>query len=205
MRKFILGILFWVVYTISALAQSNTEIYAVQQSEDGTTRLTDFSLQVQNGVQTYQYKVIPGTEAARALEEKLYKKYISEEQRYNLQETLKGYYIMAGYTNNGGLTGNPQDNDYWIIKLFPYIKKEGESNALLFPNPCIQSTTLFITKDFLEGFSIFIYDLLGNKLKYIPIKTQGTKISVKDLAPGVYMYSVKSSKKQGPTGKIVIQ
>lgn len=42
-----------------------------------------------------------------------------DEYAYSIQQTTDGGYIVAGYTlsNNGNVTGNHGNNDYWIVKL----------------------------------------------------------------------------------------
>jgi hypothetical protein len=42
-----------------------------------------------------------------------------DEYAYSIQQTSDGGYIVAGYTNsnNGDVTGNHGNNDYWVVKL----------------------------------------------------------------------------------------
>ena len=67
----------------------------------------------------------------------------------SIQQTNDGGYIIAGSSNsnNGDVTGNHGNNDYWIVKLGPYpmgIKEEKitQNEVLVYPNPANSSFTV---------------------------------------------------------------
>ena len=203
MKGLILGLLFLIN---TCFAQSVSETFSVKQEPDGTSVFTNYTISTDNGLREYNYNVLKGDSVSQFLSEKLLKKYFNKEDQYNIQYDLKGYYIIAGYTNNGGLTGNPQDNNYWLIKLVPFIyNKTQNSSAVLFPNPATSQTTLLVSNHFLKKFSLFLYDLSGRQLKVFPIKNIKTDMDLKDLAPGTYIYIIKGLKSMGPVGKLIIQ
>lgn len=211
MKKLLLCIL--LLLSLKSFSQSVAETFNIRQEQDGTAVFTDYDISTDNGLRNFNYRLLQGDSVSQVLQNKMLLKYFSEEEQYNIQYNLRGFYVIAGYTPNGNLTGNPQDYNYWLIKLLPIIKDEiKQSSAMLFPNPTRNQTTLLVTKDFLVddfgnpmNFVLVMYDILGNKVKHIPIKEAFIKIDVKDLAPGVYTYSIKSNKVKGPTGKFIVQ
>jgi len=194
----------YLLVSSSLFSQSISKYADVKQNSDGTFVITSYQVSTENGRVNNNYTLKEGEDLYNTIYTLLEKQSTDGTQIYNIQEHIRGYYVIAGYTiGNGEVTGNPQDYNYWVIKLHP--KTEDKVEVMLFPNPCSLETNLLASNDYSKGdFWLLLFDALGKKLKYIPIKDKHTRINVRDLKPGIYYYKVNSNKKEGPSGKFIV-
>ncbi len=89
------------------------------------------------------------------------------ERTNSIQQTADGGYIFAGYTwsNDGDVSGNHGDRDFWILKLSSGIGIEEIRNPVydlqIKPNPFSHSTIISFSLSRVENISINIYELTG--------------------------------------------
>jgi hypothetical protein len=95
-----------------------------------------------------------------------------------IQQTVDGGYIIAGSTlsNDGDVTGNHGNHDYWVVKLsaLTSIEEYKTPELRVFPNPVRSILTILLPGK--EEFIIQIIDLFG-KLIYSE-KTNSTQINL---------------------------
>jgi hypothetical protein len=107
----------------------------------------------------------------------------------NIQQTSDGGYIVAGDTNSndGDVTGNHGNYDYWIVKLSPDQLSTTEfsnTSLKLYPNPTYSLINIQTSNNVVLD-KIIITDLMG---KTVIEQTQNTnQVSVEKLASGVYI------------------
>jgi hypothetical protein len=115
-------------------------------------------------------------------------------------------FILTGYSwsNNGDVSGNKGENDFWIVKLSPETSSMSTVTAILlnlYPNPASNWITLNlpITE---PGMQVSITDELGKLVLSRTIRTD-EKLDISVLEPGVYWVSALSRSGQVYAGKFV--
>jgi hypothetical protein len=131
------------------------------------------------------------------------------ERAYCVQQAMDGGFIFTGeaYSSNGDVTANHSVyNDYWVVKLAPYVGIEENdlySEINIYPNPVtnefrIQNSELKIEK-------IEIYDVVGQQV-FLQSQTSNLKpltINVSSLPSGIYFVKVADAEGNSGTQKFV--
>ena len=133
----------------------------------------------------------------------------SVEEAYCIEQTDSGGYIIAGGTlsNDGDVTNNHGDFDYWIVKLDSTMTTGIDSDKdvhsfNVYPNPSSTFIT-FTTKENLDGL-IQINDMRGRKIISKKLTMADEKIDLSDFANGIYTVQL-ISEKNTETRKLAIQ
>lgn len=128
------------------------------------------------------------------------------ESANSIQQTSEGGYVLAGYSwsNNGDVSGNHGEADFWVVKLTPESSPTSSPQAQsleIYPNPATQSITLQIPSE-APTLSVSITDLLGRELNH-QIIMNGTfgssEMDISRLPGGFYLVSANT-----PDGKVYV-
>ncbi len=116
------------------------------------------------------------------------------DEAYAVKETADGGYIIAGYSqsNDGDVTSNYGDKDYWIVKLsFNVGIAEGLKQVMpdVFPNPTTDQITMTVDAQQI-GATYTIYDNRGRAVLSNKIATLKTVIELENLSNGTYLLHV---------------
>jgi len=126
----------------------------------------------------------------------------------SMQQTADGGFVMAGRSSsdNGDVSFNHGDTDYWVVKLSPESASGTQSphGALpldISPNPARQRVR--ITAPTEEGpLDVAVYDLLGREL--LRVSARGREaLDVSGLPPGTYMVVATAAKGQVFVGRLL--
>jgi len=124
------------------------------------------------------------------------------DRAYSIQQTLDGGYIVAGYSlsNDGDVSGNNGDYDYWIVKLSDDGNyNENALNSLAvkaYPVPTKDVLTFEITlKKASTDLLLQIFDKKGSLIQSIDkaslvVGKQIINFNVENLAAGIYTYQI---------------
>ncbi len=116
---------------------------------------------------------------------------------WSVQQTSDEGYILAGYSwsNDGDVSGNHGQADFWIVKLAPESSLTSTPQSLnlqIYPNPATSTISLDIPNSFqtqeTQTLSIQITDLLGQVLSHQTISADQS-IDVSALPNGLYLLS----------------
>ena len=101
--------------------------------------------------------------------------------------------IGASESNNGDVSGNHGQHDFWVVKLAPdpLLVSEFDANLLkLYPNPVTRTLNI----EAMERIErIVIFDLLGQKLLERSPNMLKTEIDMEHLAVGTYIIQLVSN------------
>ncbi|MDT8412112.1 MAG: T9SS type A sorting domain-containing protein [Vicingaceae bacterium] len=119
---------------------------------------------------------------------------------HSIQQTTDGGYVIAGRSNSndGDVTGNHGDYDYWVIKLSPSVgvnEIAAFNEFSVYPNPTSNQITLKVKTD-LIGDVYTIYDNMGKMVMSGKINTENTVIELNNLSSGIYLFSIGENSKQ---------
>lgn len=124
------------------------------------------------------------------------------------KQTTDGGYIVAGWSksNNGDVTGNNGNNDYWLVKLGPFITNIEEHKSLewqFYPNP---STGIFsvVSNLSFQNAVLKIVNPLGELINESIINNEKTQVDLSECASGFY-FVIIISKNQKWMKKIIIE
>ncbi|MGZ3751180.1 MAG: T9SS type A sorting domain-containing protein [Bacteroidia bacterium] len=127
----------------------------------------------------------------------------------SIKQTADGGYVIAGWSksNDGDVTGNHGNNDFWVVKLSPSVTgiKEPESNVnwQIFPNP--SSGIFSVNSDMSTGNTILkIVNSVGQLILRTEIYTNHTSIDISQFTPGLY-FAIITTGHQNWTKKIIIE
>ena len=115
-----------------------------------------------------------------------------------IRQTADGGFIATGFTssNNGDVTNNYGDDDYWVIKFLPIFPNSIEhttiNEPLLLINPNPVRNELNITSN-LNITNLQIYDIQGRSQLSLSGNIP-TKINTTDLVCGIYFIRLETSK-----------
>lgn len=126
----------------------------------------------------------------------------------NQQGSLCGYvenYISLG-TGTGRL-GLPNFLASFFCNIPSGVSSITQENAIsIYPNPFSDATTLQISNDLLnKKCELAIYDLLGHRVKQIPIINQHTALHKENLTSGIYFYVLTVKDEMVKKGKMVVE
>lgn len=121
-----------------------------------------------------------------------------------IQQTKDNGYVLAGYTwsNDGDVSENHGDSDFWVVKLSQESSKTEEAQILplqIFPNPVHQSFTLKFPAEE-STMTVIITNLLGRELSHqIITNNEDTtnELNIATLPNGLYLLTAIS-----PSGKV---
>lgn len=117
-----------------------------------------------------------------------------EERAQSIQQTSDGGYIVAGSSksNDGDVSGNHGNYDYWIVKLSPeglgVSDFDNQEVFSIYPNPV--RNTLMIS-GISPNTKIMISGLNGEIIKEFTAKNSLESIDVSGLSAGVYFVNGK--------------
>ena len=112
---------------------------------------------------------------------------------YSVQQTTDGGYIVAGLTfsNDGDITGNHGVDDFWVVKLSPYVGMEEASNNdayNIYPNPFTVNAIISFGKPVYNA-TFSLYNLLGEKVSETSgINGESFEFTRGNLQSGVYVF-----------------
>jgi hypothetical protein len=108
-------------------------------------------------------------------------------------------YIIYGFTqiNNGKITSNPSDYDYWLVR------SDIGYDVIVYPNPT--TTTFYVSlSNYSDGITIDIYDI-SHKLVFNSQITQYMNyFNLPHLSNGTYIYEIVGTDKIIKTGKLCV-
>jgi len=115
---------------------------------------------------------------------------------YSIIWTNDGGYAIAGMSNsnNGDVSGNHGDNDYWVVKLAPdnlLATNEISKNIAInvYPNP-VKETIILKVDYFTPLMEVVVTDLNGRVLHNQKLEGMTTKINTSMLEKGVYWLNI---------------
>jgi len=111
------------------------------------------------------------------------------ERSNSIQQTTDGGYIIAGYSssNDGDVTGNHGNLDYWVVKLNNTVGIEDniiKNSILIFPNP---SNGQFNFSGLQKESSIEIYDVSGRLIYTTISQNNSESINLSEKEKEIYL------------------
>lgn len=86
------------------------------------------------------------------------------------------------------------------------IEDHIQMNLSVYPNPANHLITLEISENYLGShLKLSFINLLGEKIKEVPITSSRSNIQVNDLSPGIYLYQLENERGVLNTSKILIE
>lgn len=87
---------------------------------------------------------------------------------------------------------------------------EQEQSMLIsvYPNPCSDYVEIGIDKNLLlksNDLQVFLYDLNGNRVKQVTLSLSDARINIEHLAPGLYLYDLRTGSESLGKGKLFVQ
>lgn len=192
-------IIFFLLLAINAFGQ-DTETYNLIQEKDGTITMVSYSQSLVNFIDLKQ-KIVRTDEFGNIVWERVLKNLDAQHS-----EIESGGYMIAGFTlnNNGKITGNPSDYDYWIIRIKPSDMDSILKKAILFPNPAKDYTNLIVNAEIQQGnYWLNIYDMAGKFVERRDIQSEKTHINLKEYPQGVYVCILMCKTNVEPTLKLI--
>lgn len=108
-------------------------------------------------------------------------------------------YIIYGFTqiNNGKITGNPSDYDYWLVR------SDTTYEVSVYPNPT--SNTFYVSlSNYNEGIIINLYDITYRLVFNSQISEYVNYFQLPQLGDGTYIYEIKTKDKLIKSGKLCV-
>ena len=182
---------------------NNDYSYSIQQTSDGGYIVAGITYSIDGdvsgnngGVDSWMVKLtITGTmEWQKALGG------TGLDYSYSIKQTSDGGYIVTGesISNDGDVSGNHGENDYWVVKLSDgQLSIENSEPELfsVFPNPA--QNTINIKADYkLIRKPYTIYDNIGKVVLSGKISSENTAIEIGNLSSGSYLFSVGDNLQQ---------
>ena len=115
----------------------------------------------------------------------------SFDEALSIQQTFDNGYIIAGasYSNDGDVSGNHGDRDYWVVRLNPSVNNisvvENTDKYFVYPNPATDRFS--VAMDNIN--TIEIFNNLGSKILTI---SKNTNIDISMLERGIYFVKITS-------------
>jgi len=119
---------------------------------------------------------------------------------WSIQQRTDGGFIIAGTSdsNDGDVTGNNGNSDYWVIKLSASVGVN-EINVFnefnVYPSPTSSQITLKVNAN-LVGAVYTIYDNMGKVVMSGKINTENTVIELDNLSNGIYLFTIGENSQQ---------
>lgn len=191
------------------------QAYSVKQTPDGNYIATGY-LSSNTGVAeseplaSTQYWVVKLDTLGNLLWHKSYGGN-GNEAAYSIISTTDGGLAVAGYSNtnpnNGDVTGNHGQLDFWILKLsgskeLGTMENNASEKPILYPNP----TKDFVYINHLPKESIVtIFDTVGRKVFSKKYSQTNISIETSTFANGVYIIQIDSVEKNILSEKLIIR
>ena len=127
----------------------------------------------------------------------------------SIQQTSDGGYIVAGYSysNDGDITGNNGEYDYWIVKLGEGVAIEeplaNDNEFNIYPNPAQINLTISINVE-LKNAQVEIYNVMGEKVYNAAINNKLATINTKQFSSGIYFVIIVAEGKHF-TKKLIVE
>ncbi len=126
----------------------------------------------------------------------------------SVQQTTDSGIVVAGFTtsNNGDVSGNHGNNDYWIVKLNSVvtgIKQNDTSDWSVFPNPSSGIFSINASK-MVDNAELKILNSLGQPVFQSHIDEEKTQVDLTKYSAGIYFVIIAGEKHKW-TGKIVVE
>lgn len=125
-----------------------------------------------------------------------------EDYSFAMNLTSDGGCIVTGYSfsNNGDVSGNHGESDFWVVKLAPDsigVDDIFERELLnIYPNPANNQINIE-TSNSLVGGTYIIYDSAGKAVLSGIIDNEQTSVELDNLSIGIYEVKIKSSNNTG--------
>ncbi len=116
-----------------------------------------------------------------------------------LLPTTKYLYRFVAQNSLGIIYSNTMSFTTEAKEVSSIAEQQARLEVKAYPNPCRNQFTIEAE----ESGTVSLFDLSGRTVKQIPISVGSTLISVSDVQPGTYVYSVQS-KSRIATGKLII-
>ena len=132
---------------------------------------------------------------------------ISFDEADYIEQTTEGGYIIAGRTNsnNGDVTGNHGNTDFWVVKLASDSLSNSEfeiTNTILYPNPSSKFISLQYSTNPETSFYFKIIDLTGKIIKSSFSKFND-QINIESLTIGNYIIQIETENGKTETKKFI--
>ncbi|MCU4189035.1 T9SS type A sorting domain-containing protein [Flavobacterium sp. HXWNR29] len=132
---------------------------------------------------------------------------ISFDEADYIEQTTEGGYIIAGRTNsnNGDVTGNHGNTDFWVVKLASDSLSNSEfeiTNTILYPNPSSKFISLQYSTNPETSFYFKIIDLTGKIIKSSFSKFND-QINIESLTSGNYIIQIETENGKTETKKFI--
>jgi hypothetical protein len=171
----------------------------------GETRSSDGDVSGNNGIQ------VIWTVKLSEIGEIIWKKTMGGtegEGGQSLQQTSDEGFIIGGFSfsNNGDVSGNHGNGDFWVVKLSPESVATHEthntqtSRLEIFPNPAWQSFTVHTSSED-AMLHVTVSDLLGREVLHETIQNGGN-LSASSLPNGLYLVVAKDQSGRVFTGTL---
>lgn len=126
----------------------------------------------------------------------------------SIKQTSDGGFVVAGWTksNNGDVTLNNGNNDFWVVKLAPYVtgvEEHSLKECQIFPNPSSGIFSITLTES-THNSNLKILNPIGLVVYESPIKNETTKVDLSTCAAGIY-FVILTGKNQKWMKKIIIE
>ncbi len=123
-----------------------------------------------------------------------------DEYASSIIQTTDGGYVIAGSSNsnNGDVTGNLGNYDYWIVKLNPILATDifnQNTNITLFPNPAKEKLTVKLDT-FTPIQDISITDISGKIIHSQKTESLSTTINTANFSKGIYFLTLQENDKK---------
>ncbi len=120
----------------------------------------------------------------------------SYDQANSIIQTIDGGYMVVGYSesNDGDVSGNHGDKDYWVVKLSASTgieETENNNDFNVYPNPA--TNQLIIEIRGIEVEEINIYNTTGTLVSQ-PKQLQNKSIDISLFPKGIYVAEIKTKK-----------
>ena len=108
-------------------------------------------------------------------------------------------YIIYGFTQieNGKITGQPADYDYWLVR------SDLDYDVEVYPNPNAGSFYVSLS-NYNEGISINVYDITHRLIFNSQITQYMNAFQLPNLSNGTYIYEIISTNKLIKAGKLCV-
>ncbi len=123
-----------------------------------------------------------------------------DDEAYSIRQTTDGGYIVAGhsYSNNGDVTGNHGDYEFWVVKLSATVGVNEItvfSEFSVFPNPATNQINIKTTAK-LVGTFYTIFDNMGKMVLSGQLNAENTLIELDNLSSGIYLFRIGENNQQ---------
>ncbi len=131
-----------------------------------------------------------------------------EDGAQEIQQTTDGGYIVAGntFSNDGDVSGNHGNRDFWVVKLGPFVGIEEVNNFLsaitITPNPITQSAIISFSLFQKRKITINVYDIAGRLIKTLlhsefemglhSLTWDGSDYKGKSVENGIYLLCIST-------------